>query len=172
MALTYQAIASVTVGSGGSSTIEFTGIPATYTDLLVFYSLRSDRAAQVNSSGRISFNGITTNFNFRQIIGNGSTVGTSETGTGALIYCPASTATSSTFGNSYVYIPNYAGSTNKPYFVDFTAETNAVNIDGQGFTAGLWSNTSAITAIRITEANSANFVQHSSATLYGIKNTV
>jgi hypothetical protein len=33
MATTYEIIASVTVGSGGAADIEFTSIPATYTDL-------------------------------------------------------------------------------------------------------------------------------------------
>jgi hypothetical protein len=36
MATTYEAIATVTtVGSGGAANIEFTSIPATYTDLVV-----------------------------------------------------------------------------------------------------------------------------------------
>jgi hypothetical protein len=34
MATTYEIIASVTVGSGGAANIEFTSIPATYTDLV------------------------------------------------------------------------------------------------------------------------------------------
>ena len=34
MANTYTLIASLTVGSGGAANIEFTSIPATYTDLL------------------------------------------------------------------------------------------------------------------------------------------
>ena len=35
MANTYVAIATVTVGSGGAASIDFTSIPATYTDLVV-----------------------------------------------------------------------------------------------------------------------------------------
>jgi hypothetical protein len=35
MATTYEIIASVTVGSGGAANIEFTSIPATYTDLVL-----------------------------------------------------------------------------------------------------------------------------------------
>jgi hypothetical protein len=34
MANTYEAIATVTVGSGGAANIEFTSIPGTYTDLI------------------------------------------------------------------------------------------------------------------------------------------
>jgi hypothetical protein len=36
MATTYEIISSVTVGSGGAADIEFTSIPATYTDLVIF----------------------------------------------------------------------------------------------------------------------------------------
>jgi hypothetical protein len=35
MANTYEAIATVEVGSGGTANIEFTSIPATFTDLIV-----------------------------------------------------------------------------------------------------------------------------------------
>ena len=169
MATTYEAIATVTLNSSATN-IEFTSIPATFTDICIVYSLRSDRASQVNSSGRISFNGNASNYSFKEIVGTGSAVGNNSGADGALIYVPASTATSSTFGNAAVYIPNYAGSNNKSYSVDFVAETNATTIDGQGLSAGLWSDSSAITSVKVTEANSANFVQHSTATLYGIKN--
>jgi hypothetical protein len=43
MANTYEAIATVEVGSGGAATIEFTSIPATYTDLVVKVSARNAR---------------------------------------------------------------------------------------------------------------------------------
>jgi hypothetical protein len=164
----YYPIAKITVGSGGNTYIEFTSIPATYSDICIVYSLRSDRAGQVNSSGRISFNNDASNYSYKQLIGNGSTTGSGNDTNGALIYCPASTATGSTFGNGTVYIPKYAGNSNKTYSVDFVAETNATNIDGQGFSAGLWSSTSIITSVKIIEANGANFVQYSTATLYGI----
>jgi hypothetical protein len=44
MATTYEIISSVTVGSGGAANIEFTSIPATYTDLYVLASIRSNRS--------------------------------------------------------------------------------------------------------------------------------
>jgi hypothetical protein len=40
MANTYEAIATVEVGSGGAANIEFTSIPATYTDLAIAFSIR------------------------------------------------------------------------------------------------------------------------------------
>ena len=38
---TFTKIASATVGSGGASSIEFTSIPSTYTDLVIKLSMRS-----------------------------------------------------------------------------------------------------------------------------------
>lgn len=171
MANTYEAIATVTVGSGGAANIEFTSIPATYTDLLVMLSARSTRSGQVNSSARVYFNNSTSNFSTRDLLGNGSAVSSSSYSDGPLVYIPAATATASTFGNAYVYVPNYAGSTNKSYSIDYVAETNAATIDAQGIAAALWSDTAAITSIKFTEANSQNFAQYSTATLYGIKNS-
>ena len=43
MATTYTLISSVTVGSGGAASIEFTSIPSTYTDLVLKLSARSSR---------------------------------------------------------------------------------------------------------------------------------
>ena len=55
---TFIKIASVTVGSGGASSIDFTSIPSTYTDLVVVHSLRGTNAA-VYQQARIQFNGDT-----------------------------------------------------------------------------------------------------------------
>ena len=83
-----------------------------------------------------------------------------------------STATSNTFGNSELYIPNYAGSTNKSSSADAVAESNTTTVFAY-LNAALWSSTAAITSITLTpDAGGANFVQYSTATLYGIKNTV
>lgn len=169
MANTYIAISTVTVPSTSQSSIEFTNIPATYTDLCIVYSLRSDRSGQVNSSARISFNGSSANYSLAGFLTNSSVVSDSTDTNGVLIYCPASNATTSTFGNALVYIPNYAGNRNKSYSVQFVVETNSTTVDAQGTFGGVWSDTSAITSVKVTEANSANFVQHSTATLYGIK---
>jgi hypothetical protein len=45
MANTYTLISSVTVGSGGTCNIEFTSIPATYTDLVHLFICRNDSSA-------------------------------------------------------------------------------------------------------------------------------
>jgi hypothetical protein len=51
-------ISSVTVGSGGAADIEFTSIPATYTDLLVKISIRN--ATSGATRVYVRFNGAST----------------------------------------------------------------------------------------------------------------
>jgi len=80
---------------------------------------------------------------------------------------PASGTTASTFGNAEIYLPNYAGNTNKSASIDMVSEQNATSTY-MGLVAPLWSNTAAITSITLTGA-SGNLAQYSTATLYGIK---
>ena len=165
MAVTYKLIETVTVGVGGAASIEFTSIPATFTDLKVVMSLRmSDSATQI----LLSLNGSTSNFSARWLLGDGSSAlsGTLARYVGA---STPSSFTATTFGNAELYIPNYAGSTNKSYSADAVVENNATS-GYQTFVAGLWSVTSAITSLTLT-GNTGNYVQYSSASLYGIKNS-
>jgi len=165
MPITYKKIASVTVGSGGAADIEFTSIPGTYTDLVLKVSARCDFATLVTQMN-ISFNASTSNFTWRFLSGDGSAAGSSSGSNNRGGIDNGSTSTASTFSNTEIYIPNYAGSTNKSYSSDSVVENNATQGYGN-LLAGLWSQTSAITSIKLTDA-SGNFVQHSTATLYGI----
>jgi hypothetical protein len=167
MPATYKKIASVTVTASTAAAIEFTSIPATYTDLLLLSSTRSSTGT-VNF--RISFNGSTTGYTSKLLYGDGSSALSANNAVTTAIdysnYANSSAETASTFSNNQVYIPNYAGSTNKSVSVDTVREHNATAAL-VGMTTGLWSNTSAITSIKI-EGDSASYVQHSTATLYGI----
>ena len=169
MALTFVALASVTVGSGGAANIEFTSIPGTYTDLAVLLCARTTRSA-VTDSVAIRFNDSTTSYTQRTLTGDGAAAG-SDSETNIDGRQAGDTATANSFGNALYYIPNYAGSTNKSVSVDSVSETNATTAYMR-LSAGLWSNTAAITKITLVSVNSANFKQYSTATLYGIKNTV
>ena len=169
MATTYTLIASSTVGSGGAANIEFTSIPATYTDLLLSLSIRTNRAGAVGSYFYLSFNGSTSNFSARFLGGDGSSASSGTQARLGGIEANAS-ATSSTFANNQIYIPNYTSSNYKSYSTDGVVENNAT----EGFDyliAGLWSDTSAITSITITPETSGSYVQYSTAYLYGIKNS-
>lgn len=170
MADTYKALSTVTVGAGGSSTITFSNIPQTYTDLRIVLSARTDRSGFPNDNIRVYPNGSSSNLSERYLLGFGSgvTSATDTSGLGAAGAVGAS-ATASTFSNVEVYIPNYTGSTNKQFAIDAVSENNAT--DGrQGLTANLWSSTTPITSLTIVPSTGPNFVQYTTATLYGVFN--
>jgi hypothetical protein len=174
MANTYIQIGStVTVGASPQASIEFTSIPATYTDLFVVLSGRGNNAA-VNVSLQMQFNNDTaSNYNYKAIQGAGSGSPNSFGSTGTNIFCssmPSANSTSSTFGNVGIYIPNYAGSTQKSVSIDSVGENNATEAYAN-IVAGLWTGTAAITSIKFTLYSSNSFVQYSTASLYGIKNS-
>lgn len=162
-------IQTVTVGAGGAASIDFTSIPGTYTDLMVVLSARGSVSA-VADEMLLTFNSSASGYSARDLYGNGSSAASSSSSGAAFIakiWMPLATATSNTFGSAQIYIPNYAGATNKSISSDSAAETNATTTYAN-IMAGLWANTSAITSITI-KFGSGNIVQYSSATLYGIK---
>ena len=165
----------VTVGAGGASSIEFTSIPATYTDLLIRISARTNRSGQVVDSLKLTFNSSTSGFSARGLGANAASTPFSFTNAGSAsiedaVFVTAASATASTFGNADIYIPNYASSNNKSVASDSVSENNATTsyllID-----AGLWSNTAAITSLKLAPLNGSLIDQYSTATLYGIKSS-
>lgn len=171
MAFTYEKIASATiVSSGGAANIEFTAIAANWDDLVVKFSLRSARAA-FRDGIKLSLNGSTANFNYRMLEATGSgTPGSYAASDGMVGNIPGATVTANVFGSFELYIPNYRIAASKCYSGDSTQPDNSSSAQTLNMVAGLWANTSAITSLRIT-ADNGNLVQHSSATLYGIKRT-
>jgi hypothetical protein len=164
MANTFELIASSTVGSGGAASIDFTSIPSTFTDLCVKVSIRN---VNDTPSVYVRFNGTTTNHSDRWLYGSGS-FADSTTNANIEMLLNRSSSTSSTFANAEIYIPNYAGSTNKSVSIDAVSENNGTLAYAQ-LDAGLWSDTAAITEIKLIAA-SGNIAQHSTAYLYGVKN--
>jgi hypothetical protein len=173
MANTYEAIETVEVGSGGAADIEFTSIPGTYTDLVVKVSARStsssgDCRIELNSSGGTDYSG-------RLLYGNGTAAASASNSGQALMSWGAgainrSTTTSNTFANTDVYIPNYTSSNNKSVSTDSVEENNATEAYSQ-LAASLWASSATVTSIKLTPSGSGNFVEYSTATLYGIKNS-
>jgi hypothetical protein len=168
MATTFTLIQTYTLGSAAAS-IDFTSISATYTDLCLKVSTRDNSASTLNNM-YLTFNNTTTGYSNRTIIGQGTGTPVSYAASGLAqieyTYSVSATSTASTFANTEYYIPNAFGSTYKSISIDNVTENNATTAWAT-MTAGLWSNTAAITSIKLTSA-SASFVQYSSASLYGI----
>ena len=169
MANTYELIASSTVGSGGASNIEFTSIPNTFTDLALFYSIRTDRTGTNWDGIRLTPNSSGTTPTSRMLFGTGSATGSEFNNDYYGGTAPTAATTSSTFGNGFIYITNYASSNYKSWSVDAVGENNST-ATLSNLVAGLWSVTDAITSLKLRAETTANFVQYSTAYLYGVKN--
>jgi hypothetical protein len=175
MANTYALISNITVGSGGASTIDFTSIPQTFSDLCLRVSIRTS-AADVNDGGTLIFNNDSgTNYSRRQLYGDGSAAG-SDSGTGlSYIQLPplnGNGSTANTFSNGEIYIPNYTSTVvAKAPSNDGTQETNDAT-SYMGIIATIWNPGTQAAINRITiSCGSGTFLQYSTAYLYGIKNS-
>ena len=173
---THLLISTVTVGSGGAATIAFTSIPATYTDLKVVLSARSTAGAAVAYSIHMKMNSLTSSiYSSKALEGSGSAASSfSESGIDTAVrvgLLNGAGATASVFSSTEIYIPNYAGATNKSISIDTVAETNA-NLTYRNLIAYLVASTAAITDLTFSpQSGTTSFAQYSSASLYGIKNT-
>jgi hypothetical protein len=162
----YQAlIASATVGSGGVASIDFSGIPATYTDLAILVSGRSGDTGGGSFGVSIVFNNDTTatNYNLRRLTGTGTSTSSLNQNTNLVILQNLPGATASTFGNARILIPNYASSVTKTYSSESITENNGSEAF-QVLLAGYWSNSTAINRVTLT---ATSFAQYSTVYLYG-----
>jgi hypothetical protein len=158
-----QLIEHYEVPSGGVSSITFSSIPATFTDLYLMVSIRSTTTG--NFSVEIRPNSSTSNLSARGLQGDGSAA-SSFTVSNIPALATSSSNTANTFSNGSFYIPNYASNSNKSISIDSVTENNATQAF-QRLVAGLWSDTTAISSIQLSPAG-GDFAQYSSATLYGI----
>lgn len=165
MANTFTLIQANTLSSSAAS-VTFTSIPATYTHLCILMSARSTTGSPDSEISEI--NGSSANLQGRWVWAeNGSVTNGSYSGNVVLVGLPKSTNTANTFGNVQIYITNYTSSQHKSILIDSVSENNANNEAFTMLAAGLWSNTSAITSVKLT----GNFETSSTFYLYGIKNS-
>jgi hypothetical protein len=175
MANTYTLISSSTVGSGGSATFDFTSIPSTYTDLLLKCSTRQDGTAN-GYRLHLRFNNSSANdYSSKELFYDNATVGNGSGSSESYIrvaFAQNGAFTANTFNNVEIYIPNYLSSNYKSTSSEGVDETNA-QANYISINAGLWSNTAAINRITLSEYSGSGtiFAQHSTAYLYGIKNS-
>lgn len=173
MANTYYLIGSSTVGSGGSSSISFTSIPQTYTDLKFVLSLRNNRSDGNAGYMYVSLNGSTTSFSYVTLYdtGGGGVASYKDVDNTVSFGIDTDLMTANVFSNTEFYVPTYTGSTNKSWYCDNVSESNQSSNPWRQITAGLWSNTAAITSVTFTTQSGKVFKEFSTAYLYGIKNS-
>ena len=161
---------TVTVGGGGAANITFSSIPATYTDLNLVFSLRSSASGDWQSVAT-EINGTSTNYTSLTLVGydagtTGSLVTTINT-TLIYHYSTYAGATASTFGVGSLYFTNYTASNSKSNSMDSVTENNS-GFTIEALTAGLWANSAVITQLKLTPGSGGNWVEYSTASLYGI----
>lgn len=162
----YESIATVTVGAGGSSTVTFSSIPSTYTHL----QIRGSHKASNPVWATIVLNSDSTTSNYashRFEATDNSVIAESFTTTQQNKIFTTYPYT----GASVIDILDYKN-TNK---YTTLRGLNGWAGDGTGgmngevnYMSGLWMNTAAINSISIT-LSGQTFQQHSSFALYGIR---
>jgi hypothetical protein len=160
---TYTRIAS-NVLSSSTSSVTFSAIPSTYTDLVLKATISTNVGF---GDASLRLNSVTSTFySITNVRGDGATVATSNTSntnSTSLFY-----AVCDKFSNIELYFPNYTSSANKPFFYFCAAEAKNTEawVNAQ---ANLARISSAITSIQIFTVDS--FISGSSFYLYGIKNS-
>lgn len=167
----YESIATVTVGSGGSSSVDFTSISSSYAHLQIrlIARLSGTGGAQSNT---IRFNSDSgTNYRSHFLLGNGSSASAFDGGAASRLFNGIGADAdnpSGMFGTCIIDILDYTN-TNKN---KVTRTLGGADVNGTGgeitFISGLWLNTSAITSISIIP-EAGTYVQYSQFALYGIK---
>ena len=161
----YESIQTVTVGSGGQSSISFSSIPSTYKHLQI-------RAVETYSgtgfNPKVNFNSDTgANYSWHYLLGNGTAASASGASSQTFMYLNSNVA-SPIMTPHIIDILDYAnGNKNKTMRVLDGFDTNGSGSGGYVVQwSGAWYNTSAITTVTIS---GGTFGQYSSFALYGIK---
>ena len=171
----YESIATVTVGSGGSSSISFTSIPSTFKHLQIRGIVRDSAADTGVQNVVMALNSDTTHTNYRThfLLGDGSSASGGDIQVSGF-YVGAALAVSNnglanTFGATIIDILDYAD-TNKNKTVRIL---EGIDLNGSGgqvrLQSSLWMNTAAVTSCTINVRSSGNLTQYSQFALYGIK---
>ena len=167
----FEAISSVTVGSGGASSIDFTGIGTDWQHLQMRVIARNNQTPGIDAQGlSVRFNSDTgSNYCRHNLTGNGSAASAVGFANQTILYpgyVTTTTAGSDEFSASIIDIIDY-GSTTKNTTVRGFAGHDGNGAGFVGVFSGAWLSTDAV--LSITLATTGNFLEHSTAALYGVK---
>ena len=167
MATTYTPIATTTLGSAQSS-VTFSSISGSYTDLIIACSIKLVTA----DYPMVRINGDSgTNYSDTSLFGNGTSVLSeiaSNVNRWLLSLSGGNTqypTASNTYNSTILHFMNYSNSTT--YKTMLARSDNASR--GTVAQVNLWRNTNAITSLVFSNLSGGNFDTGSTFTLYGIK---
>ena len=159
MASTYTPIATTTA-SGSASTITFSSIPSTYTDLVIV--LNGNATTGSTGSIALQFNSDTgSNYSYTRLLGDGSAASSARGSNTTATYMGDTGTDRAVF---VVSLNNYSNTT--------TYKTSISRSNSQNYVSsyvGLWRSTSAISTVTLTAPVGANWSSTTTATIYGIK---
>lgn len=176
----FESIATASVGSGGTGTITFDSIPATFNHLQLRLIARTNRAAPVPGDYlKIKFNDDASSNYIQHALSTSladTPIRSDSEGVGTFIYGYNITSVSPFFSSSMYDIFEYR-STNKTKVIrGYTGQDlntnfyNGYTASGVGFISALWNNSSdPINKITIQPVVGTLFSEYSHFALYGIK---
>lgn len=165
----FYSIATTTVGSGGTSTVSFTSIPADYTHLQLRYIGKNSRNSSWAGFLTLQINSA-YGARYHYFVGNGADAfsggGVPGAGEGYQLLAPG--LVTSTFGGGVVDILDYKD-TNKTKTIRILSGTDVNGSGGIALTSYLVNSTSAISSITIGGVDSGTIQEYSHFALYGTK---
>jgi hypothetical protein len=157
----FESIATATVGSGGSSFVEFTSISQNYQHLQIRF------LAQAGSVGmNVQLNGSTSGYAVHYLYGDGSTV-TAGAGTGEIYMFAGRLPTANHYGVGVIDLLDYSNA-NKNTTLRSLAGNDQNGSGSVWLYSGLYPSTTVVSSIKILPTT-GNFSQYSHFALYGIK---
>jgi len=161
----YESIATVTVGSGGSATVSFTSIPSTYKHLQIRGLQKMTTATRWSW---IQFNGDAgaNQYTYHSLQGNGSSA--SAAGSGFTTSYGRVTLADTQFGGGIFDVLDYTNTSK----IKVIRSLWGVDLNGSGYVginSSVWNSTAAITSITIGCEGSDTYTQYSSFALFGVK---
>lgn len=169
----YDALATITVPSGGAATIEFAGIPSGYKHLQIRGIYRPASAASPPYNTFFRVNGDSgSNYSRHFLSGDGggtaTASGQASQAYGWLPYHLGSSSLANTFNSVIIDVLDYS-STSKNKTI---RSIGGYDANGSGYVqlvSSSWLSTSAITSYSIFTGNLGSFSEFSSFALYGVK---
>jgi hypothetical protein len=161
----YESIQTVTVGSGGQSSISFTSIPQTYKHLQIRASYTGNDVPLVRLNGDTG-----SNYPNHWLRGNGSAASAAASaGAYNILQLSTSWTPSSTVPGVFIFDLLDYTNTNKYKTVRTLGGCDLNGSGGVELMSGLWMSTVSVNAISMTIGTSGSTYEFSKFALYGIK---
>ena len=165
----YESIATITVGSGGASSITFSDIPGGFQHLQI-RMLTGMQTASVGCFMNFNSDNASGKYKSHYLYGNGTSAAAGAAGTTTAGIAPefGGGAVTTSPGGAIIDILDYASTTRNKVVRSF----DGYDANGSGYVSVnsfVWLSTSAITSISIADAGAANFRQYTTAALYGLR---